>query len=221
VYVRTVDENTLTFGHSGCLVDHSFIFFDRQTDSHWVQATGECIEGRLLGKRLSALPVTHTTWRQWRTMHPETLVLEKPPLERYRQAPWYMEESARGAKRLGLAVFVGGAQKLYPLNALAATPLVRDTIAGRHVLVVYHAPSQTAVAFEPIIGDQEIELELSEVSADDVWLRDTAGGVQWSGLTGRPQSRDSSNGVFKQLRTTQFDVDNWPKHFPGSPIFQR
>ena len=62
---------------SGMLWRNSLIIMDRETETLWSHVTGEAIRGPLAGKRLESVPVVHTTWRQWRAAHPDTLVLVK------------------------------------------------------------------------------------------------------------------------------------------------
>jgi hypothetical protein len=220
VYVRKVGERVLDFGHRGWLLDESFIFYDRKYDSLWVQATGLCISGKFQGERLATVPVTHTTWGQWRSLHPTTLVLAKPKnlVDRYRRDAYGPYYERRGT-RFGLAVFIGNQQKLYPLDQLHANPVVHDQVGGEPVLVVYHAPTQTAVGLRPIVAGKPISLELAEVTADDVLLRAPGREAIWSGLTGRSRADGAAADGLAQLRTTQFVVANWPRHFPGSPIY--
>lgn len=220
MYARRVQEETLEFGHRGWLLDRSFIFYDRQYDSLWVQATGQCIKGKFKGQHLATLPVTHATWGAWRALHPETVVLAKPVslIARYRRDA-YEQAYANWGTTFGLAVFVPDGQKLYPLQKLHDRPVVHDTIADQPVLVVYHRPSQTAVAFDPVIAGTPVQFELLEVAESDVLLREPATGTIWSGLTGRTQSRGEPPQQLRQLRTTQFVVENWQQHFPKGETF--
>ena len=75
VYSRIVGDETLSFGHEGVLYRQSFIMYDRETDSHWVHTTGECVKGEMKGKTLTFLPSTVTSWASWKALHPETTVL--------------------------------------------------------------------------------------------------------------------------------------------------
>jgi len=67
----------LTFGTSGLLYRSNKLMFDQETASLWSSLTGEPVVGPLvqLKLKLAALPVVTTTWREWRTRHPETRVL--------------------------------------------------------------------------------------------------------------------------------------------------
>lgn len=221
MYVREVQGRTLEFGHRGWLLDESFIFYDKQFDSLWVQATGECLTGAFKGQKLERIPVTHTTWGRWRSIHPETVVLEKPAYraDQFRRDEYEKFYKVRGTT-FGLAVFVGRDKKLYPLAELDQ-PFVQDSVGNQPVLVVYHAPSRTAVAFEPKVGEESLEFEVVEITSTDVLLRSVGDGKTWSGLTGRCLDPSDSESQLRQILSTQFVVSNWGHHFPGAPTYRR
>lgn len=64
-----------TFGTTGRLVNSNLLMYDRQTDSEWPQILGTAISGPRKGTRLSTVPLVWTTWRAWRAVHPNTVVL--------------------------------------------------------------------------------------------------------------------------------------------------
>jgi hypothetical protein len=72
-----VGGRVLTFGTSGLLYRSNKLLFDHETASLWSSLTGEPVVGPLvaLNLKMSALPVVTTTWREWRTRHPDTQVL--------------------------------------------------------------------------------------------------------------------------------------------------
>ena len=51
------------------------VMTDRQTNSVWSHLDGEAFEGPMIGKEMGFLPLIHTTWEEWRALHPETSVL--------------------------------------------------------------------------------------------------------------------------------------------------
>jgi len=67
----------LTFGTSGLLYRSNKLMFDHETASLWSSMTGEPVVGPIvaLSLKLQALPVVTTTWLEWRTRHPDTMVL--------------------------------------------------------------------------------------------------------------------------------------------------
>jgi hypothetical protein len=229
VYARRVGERVLDFGHRGWLFEESFLFYDRQSDSLWVQATGEAVHGQYRGTRLERIPATQSTWTAWRTLHPDTLVLGRPAarsldfwIDSY--ATYYRTGRGIRYKRdkplsFGLAILTPGSPKLYPFAELERNPVLLDHLGVQPVLVVFHAASRTAVAFDPRRRGQVLHFEAPAVQSADVILKDRETGSEWSGLTGRCVGGAAKGEQLTQLTTTQFVVENWPLHYPGAPIY--
>jgi hypothetical protein len=232
VYARRVGDDVLDFGHRGWLYESStFLFYDYQTDSLWAQATGEAIHGKYKGTHLQRLPATHTTWSEWRALHPNTLVLGRTAEKsfRYREdsyASYYatgrsrVKQHAQGPLTFGLAVVLAGGQKIYPFRELDKTPVVADTIAGEPVVVVFHAATRTAVAFDPRHDGKILKFEKFQNKEKDVSLTDTQTKSIWSGLTGQCSSGPGEGARLRQLTTTQFVLENWPIHYPHAAIYR-
>ena len=51
-------------------------WWDHQTNSIWSQPTGEVLGGDLMGRKLDGLPFLLTSWANWQSLHPDSLVLE-------------------------------------------------------------------------------------------------------------------------------------------------
>jgi hypothetical protein len=71
-----------TFGTAGLLYRSDKLMFDRATQTLWLQMTGEPVVGPLAAPlsghsvTLDMLPMTLTTWGEWKTLHPDTTVLQ-------------------------------------------------------------------------------------------------------------------------------------------------
>ena len=50
---------------------------DLQTGSIWSHLEGVGLRGPLTGTRMEIVPLVHATWEQWRSLHPDTLVLSE------------------------------------------------------------------------------------------------------------------------------------------------
>ena len=75
---RRLEDREVTLGVSGKLIDGNLVMYDRDTDSLFLQASGEGLEGSLEGEKLQELAEESwglVPWGQWRTEHPDTLVL--------------------------------------------------------------------------------------------------------------------------------------------------
>lgn len=72
--VEGVDE-ALELRTSGLLQRSNKLAYDVQTESLWDQFSATAVTGPLRGRTLPTLPVTVTTWGEWRTAHPRTTLL--------------------------------------------------------------------------------------------------------------------------------------------------
>lgn len=61
---------------SGKLIKNALVMYDRETEPLWSQFVGEAVAGPLAGTKLDLVPAQMTTWRDWKTRHPNTLVLD-------------------------------------------------------------------------------------------------------------------------------------------------
>ena len=76
MYDRVIRGRELNFEASGALWQASLVMRDRETDSWWSIMTSAAIGGELDGADLVELPYGEkTTWGDWRTLHPDSLVL--------------------------------------------------------------------------------------------------------------------------------------------------
>lgn len=231
MYVRRVKDEVLDFDHRGWLYEESFTMYDLATDSLWVQAQGEAIHGKYKGTRLERLPATQTTWKQWRQQHPDTLVLGRSmvrALDYWRDSYTGYYETGRGIKYqrgkplgFGLAVTLPTAQKLYPFRALADSPVLADRLGDVDLIVVLHAASRTAVAFERTLDGRPLDFAPAGVKDDDVLLRDRQTQSTWSGLTGRGLDGPHKGKQLRQVVATLFIVENWPLHYPDAPVYNK
>jgi hypothetical protein len=76
-FERELDGQVLDFGVSGMLYVDNLIMFDRQTQSLWPQLTGEASVGHLTGSKLTPIPMGVVGWDQFRSSHPDSLVLTR------------------------------------------------------------------------------------------------------------------------------------------------
>jgi Protein of unknown function (DUF3179) len=77
VFDRRVDGEVLDFGATGKLRDSDLVMYDRQTESWWQQFGGEALVGELAGHELRQLSARIVSWREFRSMHPTALVLNR------------------------------------------------------------------------------------------------------------------------------------------------
>jgi len=152
-YRREIEGKTLSFGVSGLLYNSNFLLYDRETESLWLQFTGEAITGPMAGKRLERVPIRQELLGTWLSRHPLSRVLSRPrPTKidyRYSRYTRYMVEDkiifpvkARDdrfhAKELVLGVVVDDRPRAY-LGSLVtrAGGKVEDELGGKKIGLVY------------------------------------------------------------------------------------
>ncbi len=175
---------------------NNLVMYDRQTDSFWLQISGEGIEGHFKGVKLEQVPHVQTTWAAWKQAHPDTLVLDKRGS--YANDPYdaYYDDSSSGPlgrsrgddrlppKDLVLGYIFGGRAKGYPFRTLMEAPVVNDTFAERDLVVVFDERSETGQIFRRDVDGRALTFELAGRGDGDIIVRDLESGSTWSGLSG-------------------------------------
>jgi len=155
----------LRFGVSGLLYNSDMLLYDQETESLWSQILRQAISGKLKGNRLKPLTLVHTTWQEWRTEHPKTLVLSTQTghARNYSQDPYAGYENNQAlyfpvkhqdrryhAKERVIGITLNNVHKAYPFVELGKlkTNVLQDSIAGQSVKLHFNAAKRTARIFD-------------------------------------------------------------------------
>jgi hypothetical protein len=98
VFDRRVDNETLTFGVSGFLLESNMIMFDRENEALWQQSTGRVLAGRDLSTELKLAPFQLMTVGEVKKMYPAALVLSEDTghIRDYGRNPYAGYEDSEG-----------------------------------------------------------------------------------------------------------------------------
>lgn len=162
----TLGNETYTFGVSGLLYQSDLLMYDHQTESLWSQVSMEAVAGPLTGSKLEPLYLVHTTWREWRTEHPDTLVLStrtgyardysRDPYEGYARRRDLMFDVTHfdptyHPKAWVVGVDVGGTAKAYAFSELERMESpIRDRVNGKPLLIQFDPRAASAT-----VSDEE------------------------------------------------------------------
>lgn len=166
---RRQGSEPFTFGTSGLLYRSNKLMIDRQTGTLWSNLTGEPVLGPVARdpEALPVLPLTRTTWRDWRARNPRTTVLA---LDRRLGERWGYDYSPGAAdrKRRGVSFPAGpggknaaaldpGAEvfavrlrslaKAYPVDLVLREKVVNDRLGENPVVVVGDSRSGAVRAY--------------------------------------------------------------------------
>lgn len=142
----------LTFGVSGMLYKNNLLMYDHQTESLWLQVKPAAVTGAMTGTRLTVVPSSVTTWKNWRRANPATTVLsmntgyernyDQDPYADYYQSSrtifGFVREILQGhpAKELVAGIRLEQGVKAYPLAEIRRRGQITDSLAGREVTLV-------------------------------------------------------------------------------------
>jgi hypothetical protein len=212
VYAREIEGEEFTFGVSGKLIRNVLVMYDRQTESLWSQLLGESVSGEMLGTKLEFLPSWHTTWGQWKEMHPETVALEKGFRGSHDPYEGYYQSGSSGVigeafvdPRLLNKEFVIGLELeetaiAYPFRVLNSEPVVNDTAGDNFPLVVFDRLHATGVIFDRQLGDQILTFTLSD--PDPLTINDLETGSTWDAMTGEAIDGPLAGQKLARLKST-------------------
>ncbi len=152
---RTPNGGRRTFGTSGLLYRSNKLMVDRQSWTLWNQLTGEPAAGRLANSpvRLEPLPLTVTTWGDWKAAHPDTTVTRLDPAfgarwgydyrpgaaDRQRQGvsfPVWQKSKALPPKEEIYGLRIGAAAKAWPIDQLARERIVHDRLGDSDLVLL-------------------------------------------------------------------------------------
>ncbi len=153
------------FGSSGLLYRSNKLMYDAQTHSLWNQFTGEPVTGALThsGIKLPVLPVTITSWAEWRRVHPDTRVLapETGYTRDYRPGAAYgryfassrllfpalPRGDATAPKAFVFVLRMTGAEHAWALERFDGGKVINDRVGVVDIVLVGNAQTRTVRAY--------------------------------------------------------------------------
>ena len=146
---------------AGMVYNNNPLFFDRQTESLWLQLLGRATAGRAQGMQLERVATVITTWEEWKSRHPGTKVLSRDTgFERDYTRNNYDDYATNGQiffpltnldnrlamKQPLIGLEIDGRFRAYPLATLAKLPAgqAMDQLNGIDVFINYLPDAHTA-----------------------------------------------------------------------------
>ena len=171
-YDRRAGGHVLSFGTSGKLYDSNLVMYDRQTQSLWVQFTGQAVAGVLTGHVLRPYPMQTVSWGQWRAGHPHGWVLSRdtgfqrdygvnpyPGYDNINSRPLLFQGQVNGrytAMTRLVGVRLRGAAVAVLLSALRRRRVIDLTVAGQPVTVWWQPGTASALSGPTIAGGSDV-----------------------------------------------------------------
>jgi uncharacterized protein DUF3179 len=182
------------FGVSGLLYQNNLIMYDRTTsESLWPQMLRGARCGPRAGASLTMLPVIEMTWRGWRELHPNTVVVSSATgiSRNYQNYPYgdydridnsqllfpiARIDSRRPPKERVLGIPSGDGGIAFPFGELqkaGQAAALNVTINDDPTVVLWDAARQSVMAFRRRVGTQELAFEVRAGAILDLPTRST------------------------------------------------
>lgn len=188
-----------TFGTSGLLYNSNLIMYDRRTGSLWSQMLEQSIFGAEIQKIPDRIQVVETSWKTWRDMYPETLILSENtgfssrdysvyPYGSFREDQSVLfvvdnlNDNRLHRKERVVGINVGSASKVYPIrNFTNEVEVINDTVGDMQVVaagsrghnfgVIFNRELEdcTVLNFEPIQNKLPVMMQDNEGNEWDIF----------------------------------------------------
>lgn len=243
---RRVDGRRLTMEFLG-LYQGASALTDRETWTVWGQLSGEALKGELAGKTMTQMPLLDTTWRMWKKLHPDTMVMAPHPsagyLPRSAKVPrWYSGFPEREFAAslldlderlppfepvLGVAVQAAdppeGAEtrRAYTLRQIrAASGVINDTLGGRPIAVLMDRQSETVIAVERILNGRTLTLQPRAGSGGVAEFSDAETGTSWN-IEGVATRGELVGARLPRVTAHLSQWYGWAAYYPETTIYDR
>ncbi len=179
------------FGTSGRLYNSDLVMYDRQFGSNsltvlgpdltnagnlWSQMLGQAIVGDRAGEKLTQVPTDVMEWKDWKRLHPDTLVLSTDtgylrtygvdPYGGYYTSPTIYFPVANRVERLHVKEIIFGVEydekyKAYPVSVVDEKIAVNDVFQNRGI-VFFKVGNMAVRAFESDVEGQRLTFEFKD-----------------------------------------------------------
>jgi len=227
VFERTINGQEVEFGTSGKLYNSNLVMYDRLTESYWSQALGTAIVGELAGYELEKIPFDVITWKDWRTLNPDTLILTtdtghlRPygvdPYGSYYTDPRILfpvenEDDRLPPKSLIVGFHHRNMYKAYQQENVESSQVINDEILDKSILLVSQFSGNTR-AFDRTVNDQVLEFEYLDANLIDLQTQS-----EWS------YEGMAISGPLKGTELTRIAIDpgfwfEWVAFHPDTELF--
>ena len=214
---------------SGKLIKNALVMYDRETDSLWSQFIGEAVAGPLAGTKLDLVPAQMTTWSDWKTRHPNTLVLDgglsQPAVDGYQS---YYQNARAGiigrsnvddrlsVKELVIGVFGSSSHKAYGYRHLVDDPLIHDTFEDRPIVLTFNLDGAVSV-FDRTVDGQALTFETTD---DSQLMSDAETGSSWTTDVGEAIDGPLKGTLLDTIGFTTSFWFGWADFYPNTEVYE-
>lgn len=206
------------------------VMYDRETDTLWTQVDGHGIKGSLAGRRLAVVPSVHATWKQWKQLYPNSVVLKKRGTPRSAYDAYNRDPNQLGIlgrrlrdrrlppKERVIGVRNGDTTMAFAEADVRKARLVHAEVGSLPVVLAATGPGHPIVTFTRRVGERTLSFRLAE--AEQPMMEDIETGSRWSLADGHAVS-----GALRGMRLERATAYpafwfGWLGYFPSTDVWQ-
>lgn len=170
------------------------------------------MQGPLKDRDFEFIPGTLTTWKDWKTKHSDTSVINLS-----RTASRYGRDLLDENFPVGYGIKLGQSTAAYAYRHLNEHPVYQDQLAGQNVVIVFDAKSTRTFAYQSKVDETNLTFE---TSLQDGFLVDETSQTKWD-----PWSGEAVDGPWKgkRLQTVYGLItymEAWKRFYPEGKLVQ-
>lgn len=206
VYRRTIDGQTVAFGHQGATWDDVMALFDHATGSVWAQHYGRAIMGDLMDTELEVIQYTLTTWGDWLELNPSSLAYVADP------------DTDENATLEDMAIVVNHLENSagYPVPALREVGVVNDSV-GEDLPIVVVINGNTWRVFSRVLDDGMI---LEFTMGEDFEMIESTTGSTFDIRHGGGLAGTLSDNRLKALPSSTIFAEDYLRYYPEGTLWE-
>ncbi|MFN8287787.1 MAG: DUF3179 domain-containing (seleno)protein [Chitinophagales bacterium] len=133
---------------------------------------------------------------------------------------WPLGKNQIENERLVLGITVGGESRAYPLNIIAYHHEIRDSIAGRPIIVTYCSVCRTGRVFSPIVNGKVETFRLVGMDQFNALFEDSETKSWWRQATGECVAGPLKGSCLQEIPTQQTTLAVWESMYPATLVLQ-
>jgi Protein of unknown function (DUF3179) len=131
-----------------------------------------------------------------------------------------VEDNKVPLKNLVVAVSIDGESRAYPIQMIGYHHQVRDSIAGRPIMVTYCTVCRTGRVFSPIVDGQPEQFRLVGMDHFNAMFEDSRTQSWWRQANGEAITGELKGKFLEEIPSEQMRLSSWIEAHPETKIFQ-
>ncbi|MEX2515576.1 MAG: DUF3179 domain-containing (seleno)protein [Gammaproteobacteria bacterium] len=183
--------------------NNNILYYDPASDNFIQQLDGKVIDGPDTGKELTSYPVTIATWKEWKTLYPDTKLYYAPPatirdkmvgmmlqmmipIEKLakRKKPWHRIRGKLDKREPAMSyvfgVEINGDSCAFTQRKLSQEKIINDTVGGEEITIFYDKERDIGKIYRRNLDGKILNFEPESRDGSGIVARDRETQSAWN-----------------------------------------